>query len=163
MGCEFAQGREWNHDASLDWHLLGDGADARHAGMQRLVRDLNHLHRSLPALHQRDFTPDGFEWISHDDAKHSMLAFVRYGEGDAHPVLVICNFTPVVQRGWRVGVPRAGGWTERINTDSTYYGGSNVGTPFGATRTEPVGAHGRPQSILVNLPPLASVIFEWTA
>ena len=163
MGCEFAQLREWNHDSSLDWHLLAEGADTHHAGVQRLVRDLNHLHRTLPALHQRDFEPEGFEWISHDDAAHSVLAFVRHGHGDANPVLVVCNFTPQVLPAYRVGVPRAGRWVERLNTDSTFYGGSNVGTPLGAAHTAPVGAHGRQQSLQLNLPPLASVVFEWTA
>ena len=158
MGNEFAQGREWNHDASLDWHQLDD---PRHAGVQRLVRDLNALQRQLPALHQLDFTPEGFEWISHDDAAHSVLAFVRHGVGDARPVLVVCNFTPLVQQGYRVGVPRAGTWTERLNTDSSHYGGSNVGTPLGAACAEPVPAHGRAISLLLNLPPLASVFFEW--
>ena len=163
MGCEFAQGREWNFDASLDWHLLEPGADPAHIGVQRLVRDLNLLQRSLPALHQRDFRPDGFEWISHDDGRHSMLAFVRHGDAGANPVLVLCNFTPVVQPDWRIGVPRAGRWVERLNTDSTHYGGGNVGTALGAVSSEPVGAHGRAQSIQFTLPPLATVFFEWTA
>ena len=159
MGCEFAQGREWNFDASLDWHLLDDPA---HAGVQRLVADLNALQRALPALHQQDFSPDGFEWISHEEASYSLLAFVRHGDAAAAPVLVLCNFTPTVHRGLRIGVPRAGRWLERLNTDSAHYGGSNVGTPLGAAQTDAVPAHGRPQSILVDLPPLASVFFEWT-
>ena len=160
MGCEFAQAREWNHDASLDWHLLDHPA---HAGVQRLVADLNALQRALPALHQRDFTPDGFEWIDHQDAARSLLAFVRHGAAGTAPVLVLCNFTPVVQRGWRVGVPRAGTWVERLNSDSGHYGGSNVGTPLGAARSDAVASHGRAQSILVDLPPLATVFLEWTA
>ncbi len=160
MGCEFAQQREWNHDRSLDWHLLAEPANA---GIQRLVRDLNHLQRSLPALHERDFSADGFEWIDHQDNARSRLAFVRHGNGAAHPVLVLCNFTPMVHAGLRVGVPRAGRWVERLNTDSAHYGGSNVGTPLGAAQAEPVAAHGRPQSILIDLPPLACVFFEWTA
>ena len=159
MGCEFGQVREWNHDASLDWHLL---AQPNHAGVQRLVADLNALHRQLPALHQRDFTPDGFEWITHQDSAPTVLAFVRHGNEGTAPVLVLCNFTPVVQQGWRVGVPRDGTWTERFNSDSSHYGGSNIGTPLGAARTEPIGAHGRVQSMLVNLPPLATVYFVWT-
>jgi 1,4-alpha-glucan branching enzyme len=163
MGGEFAQGREWNHDSSLDWHLTQPGADPAHAGVMALVRDLNRLHRNLPALHQRDFTPDGFEWISHDDAAHSVLAFVRHGVGGANPVLVVCNFTPVVHHGWRVGVPRAGTWAERLNTDSAHYGGSNVGQALGAAHTEAIGAHGRLQSIHISLPPLACVFYEWTA
>ena len=160
MGGEFAQRREWNHDASLDWHLL---EQAPHAGVQRLVRDLNALQRALPALHQLDFTPDGFEWISHEDSRHSVLAFVRHGQPGTAPVLVVCNFTPQPHTHWRVGVPRAGQWHERLNTDSAHYGGSNVGLALGAARSEAIGAHGRPQSIAVSLPPLACVFFEWTA
>ena len=160
MGCEFAQGREWNFDASLDWHLLDNPA---HAGVQRLVADLNALQRALPALHQRDFTPDGFEWIDHQDAARSLLAFVRHGVDGTAPVLVLCNFTPLVQGGWRVGVPRAGTWVERLNSDSSHYGGSNVGTPLGAARSEAVASHGRAQSIVVDVPPLATVFLEWTA
>ena len=159
MGCEFAQLREWNFDASLDWHLLDDPA---HAGVQRLVADLNALQRKLPALHQRDFSPDGFEWIDHQDAARSLLAFVRHGAQGTAPVLVLCNFTPLVQHGWRVGVPRAGTWVERFNSDSSHYGGSNVGTPLGAARSEAVAWHGRAQSILVDVPPLATVFLEWT-
>ena len=163
MGCEFAQAREWNHDTSLDWHLLAPDADPAHAGVQRLVRDLNGLQRGLPALHQRDFSPDGFEWISHDDTEHSMLAFVRHGQPGSHPVLVLCNFMPTVQRDWRIGVPLAGRWSERLNTDALTYGGSGVGAGNTPLQTDPIPAHGRPQSIKVTLPPLASVFFEWTA
>ncbi|HMO44607.1 MAG TPA: 1,4-alpha-glucan branching protein GlgB [Rubrivivax sp.] len=158
MGNEFAQVREWNHDASLDWHL---NDDPLHAGMQALVRDLNHLLRECGALHQRDFSADGFEWISHSDAAHSTLAFVRRGADTGALLLVVCNFTPVLRRGWRVGVPRAGRWRERLNTDSAYYGGSNAGTPLGVAESQPVGCHGRGDSMLIELPPLATVMFEW--
>jgi 1,4-alpha-glucan branching enzyme len=127
-----------------------------------LVRDLNALMREQPALHQLDSTPEGFEWISHDDATHSMLAFVRHPGNGGPPVLVVCNFTPVVRHGWRIGVPRAGTWTERLNTDSAHYGGSNVGLPLGAARSEPIAAHGRADSISVTLPPLATVFYTWT-
>ena len=159
MGGEFAQDREWNHDASLDWHLL---ADPSHAGMQRLVRDLNHLYRRTPALWQRDFVPEGFEWIDHEDARRSILAFVRRDAHGQGLVLVVSNFAPVVHHGVRFGVPAAGEWRERLNTDSEHYGGSNVGTPLGAARSEAVPSHGREQSIVVTVPPLATVIFEWT-
>ena len=159
MGAEFAQEREWNHDASLDWHLLGD---EMHAGVQRLVRDLNTLYRASPALYTQDFDGAGFEWIDHDDAERSLLAFVRRGR-DGQKMLVVCNFAPVVHRGLRLGVPEPGRWQERLNTDSSYYGGSNVGTPFGAAASEPVPGHGRAQSIVIDLPPLATVFLEWTA
>ena len=160
MGNEFAQVREWNHDSSLDWHLT---ADPLHAGVQSLVRDLNRLHRDCPALHQRDFTPDGFEWVSHSDAAHSVLSFVRRSLDGRTLMLVVCNFTPVVRHGWRVGVPRAGRWREVLNSDSHHYGGSNVGTPFGMADAQPVGHDGRGDSIVIELPPLATVMFEWQA
>jgi 1,4-alpha-glucan branching enzyme len=157
MGGEFAQEREWNHDASLDWHLLGDDA---HAGVLRLVRDLNALLKSSPALHEQDFSGAGFQWIEHDDARRSVLAFVRRGaHGDL--MLVVCNFAPVVHHGFRVGVPAAGRWEERLNTDSAWYGGSNVGTPFAAAGSEPVPWHGCPHSVLLDLPPLATVFLQW--
>ncbi len=160
MGCEFAQEREWNHDQSLDWHLL----DApEHRGIRQLVQDLNRFYVATPALHERDFTPDGFEWIAHDDADHSVLAFLRRGERPDGVVLVVCNFTPVVQSGYRVGVPRPGVWRERINTDSAYYGGSNVGTAFGELTAEVSPWNGQPHSIAFDLPPLAAVFLEWTA
>jgi 1,4-alpha-glucan branching enzyme len=160
MGNEFAQAREWDHDSSLDWHL---NHDPLHAGVQALVRDLNGVLRECAALHQLDFHHEGFEWMSHGDAAHSTLAFVRRGIGAQSLLLVVCNFTPVVRRGWRVGVPRAGRWRERINTESTYSGGSNVGTPLGVAESQPVGCDGRGDSIVVELPPLATVMFEWVA
>jgi 1,4-alpha-glucan branching enzyme len=159
MGSEFAQDREWNHDDSLDWHLL---ADPDHRGVQQLVRDLNRLLRELPALHALDFSPEGFEWIDHEDARRSVLAFVRRGREPGQRVLVVCNFAPVVHHGMRFGVPEPGLWRERLNTDSVHYGGSNVGTPFGVASTEPVPAHGRPQSVRLTVPPLATVFLEWT-
>jgi 1,4-alpha-glucan branching enzyme len=160
MGSEFAQEGEWNHDRSLDWHLLDR---PEHAGMQRLVRDLNRLYRDTPALHERDVTSDGFEWVDHGDANRSVLSFVRRGHDPTSLVLVVCNFTPVVNPGYRVGVPQPGVWRERLNTDSTHYGGSNVGTPFGEITADVRPWHGRPQSIELTLPPLATVFFEWKA
>ena len=157
MGCEFAQLAEWNHEQSLDWHLLANPA---HAGMQRLVRDLNGLYTSSPALFTQDFGPEGFEWVDHQDAARNLLAFVRKGSA-GELMLVLCNFAPVVHHGLRVGVPSAGTWHERLNTDSAHYGGSNVGTPLGAAHSEAVPAHGRAQSIVVDLPPLATVFLSW--
>ncbi|WP_326533608.1 1,4-alpha-glucan branching protein GlgB [Pseudorhodoferax sp.] len=159
MGCEFAQAREWNHDASLDWHLLADGL---HSGMQQLVRDLNRVLRHHPALHANDNHPAGFEWLEADDALHSVFAFVRHGREDGQTMLVVCNLTPVVRRDWRLGVPRPGRWHERLNTDSVHYGGSNAGTPWGVAGTEPIPSHGRAHSVLLTLPPLATVFLEWT-
>ena len=159
MGCEFAQGREWDHDNSLDWHQLELPA---HAGVQRLVRDLNRLYKASPALYSQDFSDAGFEWIDHGDAQRSLLSFVRKGPA-GQMMLVLCNFAPVVHEGLRLGVPRAGCWQERLNTDSSYYGGSNVGTPYSAAHTQAVHSHDRPQSIVVSVPPLATVFLEWTA
>jgi 1,4-alpha-glucan branching enzyme len=160
MGCEFAQEREWNHDQSLDWHLLDDPL---HAGMRSLLRDLNTLYRAAPALYQRDFEPEGFEWIDAHDAEHSVLSFVRRGVDPAAMILVVCNFTPTLHRGYRLGVPNPGNYRECLNTDSMHYGGSNVGTPLGIATAVAVACHGRAQSILIDLPPLATVMFEWNA
>ena len=159
MGCEFAQQQEWNHEQSLDWHLL---ADPLHAGMQRLVRDLNHRYRMSPALHQRDCSPGGFEWIDHHDAEHSLLAFIRRGDDPHSMIVVVCNFTPTPRIAYRLGVPAAGQYRECLNTDSLHYGGSNVGTPLGVADAQPFSSHGRPWSVVLNLPPLATVMLEWT-
>ncbi|ATE59793.1 1,4-alpha-glucan branching protein GlgB [Thauera sinica] len=152
MGCEFAPWDEWNADAALPWHLL---EHAPHAGVQRLVRDLNAVLRHYPALHQLDASPDGFAWISHDDAAHSVIAFERRAR-DGGPVVVVCNLTPVVRHGWRIGVPQPGRWREIINTDAAIYGGSGVGNP--AIDSDSVAWHERAQSVVMTLPPLATVM-----
>jgi len=155
MGQEFGQPNEWNHDVELPWQLLGDG---RHAGVQRLVRDLNHLYRSEPALHQLDHDPAGFEWIAVGEAETSVFAWVRR-DAVGRPALVVCNFTPVPRHGYRLGVPAGiAQWREALNTDSAWYGGSNVGNGMMSLRTEGIGAHGRGQSVELVLPPLATVI-----
>jgi 1,4-alpha-glucan branching enzyme len=159
MGCEFGQSAEWNHDTSLDWHLL---QYPEHSGLQRLVRDLNQLYKTSPALYSQDLGGEGFEWIDHNDNSRSLLSFVRKGAGGQH-MLVLCNFAPTVHQGLRLGVPLPGRWVERLNTDSSFYGGSNVGTPLGSAHSEGVESHGRPQSIVVTVPPLATVFLEWTA
>ncbi len=160
MGCEFAQQAEWDHDRSLDWSLLELPA---HAGVQRLVRDLNHLYRAAPALHQLDHESAGFEWIDHSDATQSVLSFIRRGREPGSLVVVVCNFTPTVHAAYRIGVPHAGVYHERLNTDSAHYGGSNVGTALGSLTAQSLAWHGRPYSLDVPLPPLATVFFEWTA
>ncbi len=156
MGGEFGQEREWNHDQSLDWHLL---ADAAHRGVQALVRDLNNLYRSQPSLHRLDCEPAGFDWIDAADADQSVLSFLRYGGEGTAPVVVVCNFTPVVRHGFRLGVPRGGRWVERLNTDSAVYGGSNVGN-LGGVEAQESAAHGRPFSIELALPPLSTLVLE---
>jgi len=113
----------------------------------------------MHAALQRDADGYGFEWIEHSDAYNSIFSFIRHGGEGSHPVVVICNFTPTVHRGYRLGVPRAGSYVERINTDSAHYGGSNVGTPFASSHEVPWQQ--RLDSILIDVPPLATVIFEW--
>ena len=156
MGGEFGQGAEWNHDRSLDWHLLDDPA---HRGVQALVRDLNRLYTGRSALHRLDHQRAGFEWISVDEAESSCLAWLRH-DGHGGTVLVACNFTPVPRHGWRVGVNGAGRWREIFNSDSHHYGGSNLGNGAQPRDAQPQPAHGRSHSIALTLPPLAAVILE---
>jgi 1,4-alpha-glucan branching enzyme len=156
MGGEFGQEGEWSHDRSLDWHLLDD---TMHRQVSDCVRDLNRLYRELPALHLRDMEPGGFEWLIATDADNSVYAYMRYGGPQDAPVLVVCNFTPVVREGYRIGVPRGGTWVERFNSDAAVYGGSNVGNA-GAVAAEPVAWHGRPASLSLTLPPLATLVFR---
>ena len=154
MGCEFAQEREWNHNQSLDWHLLDD---PNHKGVQTLIRDLNAVYRDQPALHQRDCEADGFKWLVGGDVENSVFAFARFGQHGALAVAV-CNFTPVPRTNYRIGVPRAAFYKETMNTDAAAYAGSNVGNLGGVT-SEQVAAHGEEHSIVVTLPPLATMIF----
>ena len=154
MGCEFAQVREWNHDGSLDWHLLDE---ANHKGIQTLVRDLNMTYKALPALFERDCEAEGFKWLVDGDTSNSVFAFARFGQHGALAVAV-CNFTPVPRTNYRIGVPRAGHYKEAVNTDAATYSGSNVGN-LGGVSSEAVATHGEDQSISVTLPPLATLIF----
>ena len=155
MGCEFAQEAEWNHNASLDWHLL---EDPLHAGTQRLVRDLNHLYAEVTALHQLDCEPAGFEWIDCTDWEKSIICFLRKGRDPGDIAVVVCNLTPAVREHYRVGVPQHGGYAERLNTDAAIYGGSNVGNA-GLIVADAIACHGRPFSLDMTLPPLATLIF----
>ncbi len=154
MGGEFAQWREWNHDAGLDWFLLDNPMNK---GMQSLLCDLNAAYRTIPALHAKDVEPAGFRWVIMDDAAQSVFAYLRFGEEGQAPALVVCNFTPVPRYGYRVGVPRAGGWKEAVNTDSGLYGGSNLGNG-GAVQAEHVPCHDLPSSLVLTLPPLSTLI-----
>jgi len=155
MGGEFGQRREWQHEESLEWHVL---QYPLHAGVQRWIRDLNQLYRSTPALYEQDFSEAGFQWIDCDDADVSVISFLRWGNS-ADPVLVACNFTPVPRAPYRIGVPHAGRWRERLNSDAADYGGSGQGN-LGAVDSEPIGAHGHAHSLGVRLPPLAVVILS---
>ena len=154
MGGEIAQHREWNHDRSLDWHLLDQ---PRHAGMQRLVRDLNRLYAAEPALHARDCEPEGFRWVVLDDSQNSVLAFLRFGGEGTRPALVVCNFTPVTRQGYRLGVPQAGGWREVLNSDAAIYGGANTGNG-GRVQAEGAASHGLPASLTLTLPALGTLV-----
>jgi len=156
MGNEFAQRAEWNHDRSLDWHLLEHGS---HRGVQRLVADLNRLYRDKAALHQTDLEDRGFSWVDCEDWEASVVSFLRLGAVAAESLLVVCNFTPVVREDYRLGVPRLGAWRELLNSDSEYYGGSNVGN-HGVVEAEQVPFHGHAYSVRLTMPPLAAIVFE---
>lgn len=153
MGSELAQIREWNHDVALDWALL-DNPD--HVGVHRLVRDLNHLYRRCGALHACDDQPAGFSWIDVEDRAQSVFSFVRRSPEHGQHIAVVCNMTPVVRHGYRMGVPQGGIWNEVLNTDAAYYGGSDVGNA-GAVSSEPVPSHGHAQSVVLSLPPLGTL------
>jgi 1,4-alpha-glucan branching enzyme len=153
MGGELAQEREWRHDESLDWHLLEQPG---HSGVQALVRDLNRHYRDEPALHEVDFDPAGFMWLEPNDADANVLAFARLPAGKGRPVVCVCNFSPVPREGYRLGLPRGGRWRELLNTDSTFYGGSDVGNLGGIDASGPPW-HDQPQSGELRLPPLGVV------
>ena len=155
MGQEFGQGAEWNYERSLDWHLLEVGW---HKGVQLLVKDLNTAYRELGALHQRDCDGSGFAWVDANNAEQSVFAWLRHGEPGTPSVLVVVNFTPVPREGYRLGLPAAGRWVERLNTDATLYGGSGMGN-LGGVDAEALPWHGQPCSALFTLPPLATLFF----
>ena len=156
MGQELAQPAEWSHERSLDWHLL---EAPEHAGVQSLVRDLNRAYRAEPALWELDSDPTGFWWLEPNDADRNVLAFARRSDSDpAHPrVLVfVANLSPVPRYGYRLGLPRATRWREAVNTDSSFYGGSDVGN-LGGVAPEPIPWHDQPVSAELTLPPLAAI------
>jgi 1,4-alpha-glucan branching enzyme len=156
MGGEFAQVREWNHSASLDWHLLDNHY---HRGVQTLVRDLNRLYTSTPALYEVDFDAAGFEWIDASDQSNCVLSFIRRASDHEDFVVVVCNFTPVVRQHYRIGVPVGGVYVERFNSDAAEYGGTGVGNG-GAVTADDISVHGRPCSLALTLPPLAALILQ---
>jgi len=156
MGGEFAQWREWDHDRSLDWDALGHWP---HAGMQCWVRDLNRVYRELGALHELDCDPEGFRWIDCTDADNGVVSLLRRGTDPDDAVLAVCNFTPVVRRGYRVGVPAPGFWREILNSDAGDYGGSGAGN-LGGVEAQPRPFQGQPCSLPLVLPPLAILFFR---
>jgi len=152
MGGEFAQEQEWSHNRSLDWHLL---ERPEHAGVQRLVRDLNRIYRAEPALWERDFDQSGFAWIEGDDAAANVLAYARFAS-DGRTVVCVGNFSPVVREGYRIGLPHAGAWRELLNTDASIYGGTDVGNG-GQVETEELPWHAQRWSAEITLPPLGVI------
>lgn len=163
MGGEFGQNHEWRHDYSLDWH---ECQQAGHEGIQKLVKDLNALYRTEPALYERNFSGEGFEWIDHQDATNSVLAWIRKGASPSDQLLFIANFTPVVRENYRIGVSTPGYYEEIFNSDNLRYGGSDV-VSAEDIETYPIPKHGRPHSIPLTLPPLGLIVlkylreFEW--
>ena len=156
MGDEIGQWQEWDHEKSLDWHLLQYPA---HSGLQRLVQDAACLYRSEPALYELDFDPGGFEWMDCNDSLHSVVSYLRRGRSTADIFLMALNFTPVPHSGYRVGVPRGGHWKEVLNSDAEIYGGSGQGN-LGGVEAVSRAVHGRPFSLSITLPPLAAVVFK---
>ena len=156
MGGELGVEREWHHEATLDWSLLKDPLNA---GLRRWVADLNRVYRSHPALFEIDFSEAGFRWLVRDDAQHGVVAFLRQGHDEAHPVLVVLNLTPEVRHGYRLGVPLPGHWRELLNSDASHYGGSGVGNLGGVDAVQAPHQH-QPCSLTLTLPPLAALFFE---
>jgi 1,4-alpha-glucan branching enzyme len=153
MGLEFGQEAEWSDERSLDWHLL----EAReHAGLQSLVRDLNRIYKAEPALWEQDFTPEGFWWLEPNDAENSVVAFARATKGGERVLVFVANLTPVPRTNYRLGLPRPGRWRELLNSDSGFYGGSDMGN-LGGVEAEPLGWGGQPFTAEITLPPLAGI------
>ena len=156
MGDEFAQWKEWDHDESLEWHAL---EYPPHQGVQKWVRDLNHLYTGEPALYELDFSPEGFEWVDYGDYEKSIVSFIRRAKDPDDFMIFIFNFTPVPRYNYRIGVPADGFYREVLNSDSKQYWGSGAGN-YGGVRAEPVSQEGRPYSLSLNLPPLGALAFK---
>ena len=157
MGCEFGQQQEWYHEEGLHWQLM---KDPRHFELRRWVRDLNLFLASEPALYERDFEAEGFEWIDTSDSEESVISFVRKDRSKDDLMLVVCNMTPLPRHSYRVGVPKSGCWKEILNSDAREYGGSGQGN-FGGVDSVPVVCNKRYNSVLLTLPPLGIVVFRW--
>ena len=156
MGGEFGQWNEWNHEWQVEWVLLDFDA---HRQMQEYAKALNLLYATQPALYEVDFWWEGFQWIDFHDVDNSIVTFLRRAKNPDDFVLVVSNFTPVPREGYRIGVPRGGFYKELLNSDSAYYGGSNMGNGWGVP-SEPEPWQGQPHSIVVTVPPLAVVFLK---
>jgi 1,4-alpha-glucan branching enzyme len=156
MGVEIGQWDEWNHDKSIDWHLL---QFTSHSCLQKFVKDMNNIHHTEPALYEVDFDPSGFEWIDFRDAESSVISFMRKAKDPDDFLVIICNFTPVPRTGYRIGVPANCFYKEILNSDSAVYWGSNMGNA-GGLKSDPIPWHGKPYSIKATFPPLSVVIFK---
>ncbi len=156
MGNEFGQTSEWKLEKGLEWWLT---EHQYHKGLQKLVKDLNAYYKKTPAIYQNQFSPKGFEWVTHDDAANSMIAYIRKGLPEDKMQLVICNFTPVVREHYKIGTLKGGQWKEVLNSDNEKYGGSGISNKKMLEATAP-GWHGKPYALNVKIPPLATVIFE---
>jgi len=156
MGCEFGQWKEWGHEESLEWHSL---QYPFHSGVQRWVKDLNYFYRNEPALYQLDFAMEGFEWVDFHDWENSVISFLRKGKNTQDILLVVCNFTPVPRKNYRIGVPRGGYWIEALNSDAPVYGGSGQGN-FGGLEAASIPSHGKSHSLSLTIPPLSVLFFK---
>ncbi len=155
MGMDIGQWNEWNHQSSLDWHILDFPL---HRGLLQCVKELNENYRNLPALYEIDFSGEGFRWIDANDSHNSILSFARYDKGRKSVVIAICNMTPVTHYNYRIGVPEEGYWKEVFNSDAKIYGGSGQGN-FGGAEALPIPSHNEDFSINITLPPLGIVLF----
>ncbi|MBS1112713.1 MAG: glgB, partial [Nitrospirae bacterium] len=156
MGDEFGQWDEWNHDKSIDWHLL---KFTPHKGLQKFVMDLNRIYCSEPALHEVDFHPEGFAWIDFRDTDHNIISFIRYAKDPDNFLVIVCNFTPVPRTDYRIGVPSDCFYKEILNSDAKIYWGSDMGNAGGLNADE-IPWHGRQYSIQITLPPISVLILK---
>jgi 1,4-alpha-glucan branching enzyme len=156
MGSEFGQSSEWNFEGSLDWHLL---QYPFHEGVRKLITDLNELYKTQPALHEKQFSPEGFEWINYSDHQNAVMTFIRKGNKPKEDVIVVCNFTQVVRSNYRIGLPKKGKLTEIFNSDALIYGGSGVQNPNKLT-IEATPYDGRDYSVALLLPPLSMTAYK---
>jgi 1,4-alpha-glucan branching enzyme len=155
MGAEFGQSSEWNFDQSLDWHLTQYDF---HSGIQAVIRDLNETYKNYPALYEKQFSPEGFEWIDYGDAENTVLTYIRKGHDTKNDLFIACNLTPVPRLAYRMGMPKSGTIREIFNSDDKKYGGSGIHNK--ALKVSKTTWHGRDHSVEITIPPLAVVIFQ---